>query len=677
MLHQDGSHVRQVMKNSSESSSGASPFRPAIIPGLLAAMFFAAPGVYGEDPPKDDNTLAKLLETKVSSASRYLQSLKEAPAAVTIITDEDIRRYGFRTLAEALNSISGFFLADDRNYTYLGVRGFGRPSDYTNRVIVQVNGHTLNESVYGSAPIGTDLGLDLGAVERIEVVKGPGSALYGAGAMFAVVNLIMKKGGDMDGVRVSAEAGSPGLVRGAVTAGREMKNGVDVFLSAQGTSIAGEDVYFAEFDTPETNHGIARGLDWDHNFGLFGAVSAGGLRLQALSVSRDKAYPTAAWGVLFNDDRAKTRDQRTAIELDWTGKLNPAMSLDLRASYDDYFYKGWYPYDTLSLDSSRGRAWLGEARFQWDLRANNRFVAGLLYQSHIQADYRQWDAGGVFFYGDYPFRLWSFYLHDEFEAARNLSFVVGLRHDSYSSVGGSTTPRIAVLWHAAPSTTFKLLYGEAFRKPTIYETYYEDPVTAFKANPNIRPEKIRTAEIVWEQTWGRRLYGSMSLYRYVMRDLIDQTTDPADGWVEFVNLSRVVAVGLEADLRARLASGSEIYVGYTLQAAKDSATGLRLTNQPRHLLNAGASLPVRRLFTASLRTVLEAGRMTVRGTRTPGFVLVNARVASEPLFGHLRLALMVRNLFDASYKLPGGYEHVQAAIVQEGRTVSLKAEWTF
>ncbi|MHB8093482.1 MAG: TonB-dependent receptor plug domain-containing protein [Candidatus Aminicenantales bacterium] len=665
------------MKKRLNPSGGARSFRPAIIPVLLAVLFFAAPGVRAEDPPQDDNTLAKLLETRVSSASRYLQTLREAPAAVTIITDEDIRRNGFRTLAEALNSISGFFITDDRNYTYLGVRGFGRPSDYTNRVLVQINGHTLNESVYGSAPVGTDLGLDLGAVERIEVVKGPGSALYGAGAMFAVVNLIMKKGGDLDGVRISAEAGSPGLVRGAVTVGRELGKGVDVFLSAQGTSIAGEDVYIQEFDAPETNHGIARGLDRDHHFGLFGSVSAGGLRLQALSVSRDKAYPTAAWGVIFNDDRAETRDQRIALELDWAGKLSPAMSLDLRAAYDDYSYKGWYPYDTLSLDSSRGRAWLGEARFQWDLRANNRFVAGMLYQSHVQADYRQWDAGGVFFYGDYPFRLWSFYLHDEFEAARNLSFVVGLRHDSYSSVGGSTTPRVAVLWHAAPSTTFKLLYGEAFRKPTIYETYYEDAFTNFKANPNIRPERIRTAEIVWEQTWGRHLFGSMSLYRYVMRGLIDQRTDPADGWVEFVNLSRVVAVGLEADLHARLGSGLEIYAGYTLQAAKDSGTGLRLTNQPRHLLNAGVSFPVRSLFAASLRTVLEAGRMTVRGTRTPGFALVNANFTSEPLFGHLRLALAVRNLLDASYKLPGGFEHVPAAIVQEGRTVSLKAEWTF
>lgn len=644
---------------------------------LLAAFVPAAPGLLAEEQSQGGDILAQLLDTKVSAASRYLQNLREAPAAVTIISAEEIRRYGYRTLAEALNSVSGFFVTDDRNYTYLGVRGFGRPGDYTNRVLVQINGHTLSESVYGSAPVGTDLALDLDAVERIEIIKGPGSALYGAGAMFAVVNLVLKKGRDIDGFRLSAETGSPGLIRGAVAAGREFGQGADAFISAQGTSISGEDVYFEEFDSPETNGGLARNLDWDHNFGVVGSVSTGGLKALALAVSREKAYPSAAWNTIFNDDRAKTLDQRLALELGWTGKLNAAMSLDLRAAYDDYSYKGWYPYETLYFDTSRGRAWLGEAKLQWDLRANNRLVAGVLFQDNFRADYKLWDAEDVFFDGDFPFRLGSFYLHDEFAASRQLSFIVGLRHDTYSSVGGSTTPRVAVLWHASPSGTFKLLYGEAFRKPTVYEAYYVDTEAYYKANPDIRPEKMRTAELVWEQSWGRHLYGTLSLYRYRMKDLIDQQVDPVDDWVWFVNLSQVDATGLDADLRSRLTSGLEIYAGYSLQMAKDTKADARLSNQPRHLFNAGLSLPVPRLFTASLRMVMETGRTTVRGTKTSGYALLNANLISEPLFGHLRLGISARNLFDASYELPGGIEHVPAAIVQQGRTISLKAEWDF
>ncbi len=644
---------------------------------LPFALIMSAAGLPAQEEPGIGDVLSSLLDTKVGAASRYLQTIKEAPAAVTIITAEEIRRHGFRTLAEALNSISGFFVTDDRNYVYLGVRGFGRPSDYTNRVVVQINGHTLNEPVYGSAPLGTDLALDLGAVERIEVVKGPGSALYGAGAMFAVVNLVMRKGRDADGLRVSAEAGSPGYVRGAAAWGKDLGGGVDAFLSVQGNSISGENPYFKEFDTPETNRGVAKGLDWDHNYGFFGSLASGGLTVQAMTTFREKAFPTAAWGVLFNDGRAKTRDERVFLDLEWTAKLNPAMTLNLRAGYDDYSYKGGYPYEVMSFDSSRGKAWLGEARFQWDLSSNNRLVAGMLYQDNFRADYRVWDPGNEIFYGDFPFRLRSIFIHDEFEAARNLSFVVGLRHDSYSSFGASTTPRVAVIWHASRSSTFKLLYGEAFRKPTIYEAYGEDPSTFFRSNPGIRPEKIRTAEAVWEHSWGHRLTSSVSLYRYGLRDLIDQRTNPADGWVEYVNLGRVVAFGMDADVRARPAPGLEIYAGYTFQNAEDSGTGARLTNQPRHILNAGLSLSAGRLLTASLRAVLETGRLTVQGTKTSGFALLNAQVTSEPLFGGLRLTLGIRNLFNASYKLPGGLEHVQAAIIQEGRTVRAGAEWSF
>lgn len=138
-------------------------------------------------------TLEDLLNTKIDTAAKYEQTVMEAAASVAIITSEDIDRFGWLTLSEALYSLQGFFISNDRNYEYSGVRGFGRPTDYNNRVLVQINGRSINENVYGSTPVGTDLSLDLNSVQRIEVVFGPGSALYGTGAMFAVVNVITKK----------------------------------------------------------------------------------------------------------------------------------------------------------------------------------------------------------------------------------------------------------------------------------------------------------------------------------------------------------------------------------------------------------------------------------------------------------------------------------------------------
>ena len=135
-------------------------------------------------------SLDSLLSTKISTAAKYQQTISEAASSVTIITAEDIHRHGYRTLPEALAATRGFYLSYDRNYSFLGARGFSRPSDYNNRILLLVDGNAINESVFGGAPVGTDLGVPMESLERIEIVRGPGSALYGTGAIFAVVNLV-------------------------------------------------------------------------------------------------------------------------------------------------------------------------------------------------------------------------------------------------------------------------------------------------------------------------------------------------------------------------------------------------------------------------------------------------------------------------------------------------------
>jgi iron complex outermembrane receptor protein len=138
-------------------------------------------------------SLDSLLSINVSTAARYDQSVLEAPASVTIVTAEQIQQYGYRTLADLLNGVKGFYLASDHQRTYLGIRGFNRMIDQNNRVLLLLNGHTLHESAYGSVPLGMDFGLDLNSIERVEIVRGPGSALYGTGALFAVINIITKQ----------------------------------------------------------------------------------------------------------------------------------------------------------------------------------------------------------------------------------------------------------------------------------------------------------------------------------------------------------------------------------------------------------------------------------------------------------------------------------------------------
>jgi iron complex outermembrane receptor protein len=105
--------------------------------------------------------LADLPIDSVFSASMYTQKVTEAPSSVTIITADEIRGFGHRTLADVLRTVRGFYVTYDRNYSYLGVRGFSRPGDYNARILLQVDGHRLNDNVFGSALIGTEFPLDV------------------------------------------------------------------------------------------------------------------------------------------------------------------------------------------------------------------------------------------------------------------------------------------------------------------------------------------------------------------------------------------------------------------------------------------------------------------------------------------------------------------------------------
>ena len=194
------------------------------LPGIIASsadpghflLLLATTAAFGADSGADrrrvpadtgnlkDLSLEELMDVQVRtvySASKRTQTLAEAPASVTIITADEIRKYGYRTLADILQSVRGFFVTYDRNYDYLGVRGFGRTGDYNSRVLLMVDGHRINDNVYDSAAIGTEFILDVDLIDRVEIVRGPASALYGSNAFFGVINVITRQRDGPEGRR--------------------------------------------------------------------------------------------------------------------------------------------------------------------------------------------------------------------------------------------------------------------------------------------------------------------------------------------------------------------------------------------------------------------------------------------------------------------------------------------
>ncbi len=653
--------------------------------GLCIVLFcgWNAVAQVPEQPSEDisEYSLDALLDIGISAAAKYAQTSSEAPAAVTIITSEDIRLYGYYTLGDALRSLRGFYISNDRNYVYLGSRGFSRPTDYNNRILLLIDGMVINDNVYGSAGFGTAMVLDLDIVERIEVIRGPGSALYGTGAMFAVVNVVTRSGTAVQGARVSATLGSHGDRRGTLQWGRELANGTSFLVSLIARSIAGEDIYFPEYDDPETNNGIAENLDWDDSFGALVTVHSGNLSVLARFSSREKGIPTGAYEVNFNDPASRSLDREAGLEIKYERPLGAAAAMMFRTHLNSYSFRGTYPYEDDYFEITEGR-WAGtELQYRRDFQANHRLLVGLEFQEHLRAEYRTWDTADVYFDGDFPYSTWSLYVQDERQLSEKLALTLGLRHDNHCEFQDSTTPRVALVYHPSQRTTFKLLYGHAFRAPNQYEANYEDPVEQ-KINPNLGPEKIRTAELIWEHRW-EEIFATASLYHYDMNDLIDSTVDPEDDLWYFDNLSRVATTGFELELNGRFTSGLHGYLSYSFQKAEGRAAG-ELSNSPRHLAKFGLSSPFGSWIRAAAEMSYESGRLTVYDTQTDSFLFARVNIATQAkrkksggFLEHWRFSMLIDNVFDSENSTPGRHEHIQAAIAQEGRRFVLKVEYRF
>ncbi len=618
-------------------------------------------------------SLDELLSTPLSTPSRVMMRAMEAPASVTIITAEEIARWGYRTLAEVLTAMRSFYTRYDRNYAYVGVRGFGRPGDYNCRLLVLLDGHLLNETLFQQASIGTDLVIDLNALERIELVRGPGSALFGSNAMFAVANLVTKSPEQLDGVQASLLADSRRTVEGSLAVGRRFASGVGMVISGRAGDSRGGDLYFREYDHPATSSGIAHDLDWDRFVGATAAVDYRRLVVRAGWQAREKAIPTAAWDMAFDRRPATSLDRRGFVELTYQAPLAADKEVALRTSYDFYDFRGQYPYELMWYDYDVAKWLKGNAELRWDVRPNWRVVMGAEVRRDLTARFRLWDEHRTHLDADFPFSIWSLFAEGNWQVRPGLHLNLGLRGDNYSQGHHCLTPRAALVWRPTCGSAAKLLFGQGFRAPNPYELYYEDPDVT-QGNPDLEPERVTTVEAVWEQRLGKHLYGTACVFHSAVRHLIDQVVT-ADSLLQFQNRQKERTGGAELELAARLPRGLWWQASYTYQRGVDALTGQALTNAPQHLGRGRLSLLVGRGLTASIEFVAESSRLTLARTRTAPFALTNLHLRSAPLWGHVRLGLTVRNRFDQNYEHPAGHEHRMAAIAQDRRIIAVSCEY--
>jgi iron complex outermembrane receptor protein len=618
----------------------------------------------------------------VFAASRHDESPREAPFPVFIVSRDEIRRHGYRTLADVLERVPGFYVTNDRNYQYLGVRGFGRMGDFNAHVLVLLDGTRVNENVYDYVGVGGDFVVDMDLVERVEVVLGPSASLYGTSAFFAVVNVVTRRGRDLAGGELAAGVGSFRALGVRATYGRRLDSGVEFLVSSDVFDTPGPRLYFPEFDEPATHHGVTEGTDDESHHRVFAHVEWRGLSLQASRAFREKGIPTGAYGTVFGELRNRTWDEATQVTLSGERRLGRRASASASVNYGEVGYDGDYLFaetpSVVNRDTARGQWWRLEASVLFAASGHTVSFGGE-FQDNLRQDQSNKDVQPEVVHLDSRAdgERWAFYAQDQIGLPGHVRLSAGLRYDAYPTFGGTTSPRLGLVWQRG-SLTVKALFGRAFRAPNEYELHYtaEDQVPPQRGNTALRPETIDTAELVLERSAGRDVSLLASAFHADARHLIGVSRDGDEGAMMFRNGDRIRSIGLElgAQLRRGRASARLSYAFSRTRSARDDG---RLVNSPSHLARASVSVPLGERLSAGVDAEYASSRRTLAGRETGDAFMTHATVLARGLPGRLEASASVYNLFDRRYADPGAEEHVQDLLYQDGRTFRFELLWRF
>ena len=361
----------------------------------------------------------------------------------------------------------------------------------------------------------------------------------------------------------------------------------------------GQTLFFPEFNTPANNNGITSDTDYESYTHILATLTFHGFTLQGLFSTREKGVPTAYFGAVFNDPADFNIDSHQFLNLGYQHSIGK-WQLDAHTSYDQARLQGpvpeapLMPGDPVVLNtfSFRGNWWTGEVKVSRDLFERNHLTLG----TEVRDNFRQ-DQGdllnppNVFTPEPNSSLITAFYAQDEFAITSRLTLNAGVRYDHYSTFGGTTNPRLALIYRPADKTTLKLLYGKAFSAPDVYQTspnfgiFYDD-------NLNLRPERIQSLEARVEQGLGQYFQLSGGVYRNRINDLISLVSVPGDRNFQYQNDGNAQATGMDVELSGRAANGLQGKASFDyVDAYNDSAGHPALDNSPRHMAKLDVMFP--------------------------------------------------------------------------------------
>ncbi|MDD1621585.1 MAG: TonB-dependent receptor [Methylococcaceae bacterium] len=665
----------------------------------MPALFWATASLAAPNTEEEDLALVYGDKNTVSIATGSPQALSRAPSTATVITAEDIAAMGATNLDEVLETVPGMHVSRSsiRYASAYVIRGIGGGSQTNPQVLVLQNGIPAT-TMYANDKGYAWFGVPVENIARVEIIRGPGSALYGADAYAGVINVITKTATDIAGTKLGARGGSFNTWNTWAQHGGKWGD-VDVaaHLNIGATDGIKEII---QTDAQTAN---------DRRFGTHASLAPGPVNTgydaidSSLNLSYDKWRVRAAYKLRDNletgagissalDPNSRGRAENISGDISWTDpqiardwSVGVIAAMQYYASTQPNNLQLYPPGTKLGATTFPNgliggpNSWERQLRFSGNATYSGfeghslRFGVGHddldLYRVKTVNNFILSQTGAFELYGTgeatditgiqphiRPHRrqVNYFYAQDEWNFARDWTLTAGVRHDRYSDFGDTTNPRVALVWDATVDLTAKLLYGQAFRAPSFAEQYGTNPVV--NGNPNLEPETIQTLEMAFSWQARRDTQVNLSLFHYQMKNIIRlvQNTAPAVGST-YHNTGNQHGNGLELETVWDANDALRLTGNYSYQQSIDDVTRRDTGYAAHHHIYARADWRFYEqwAFSTQLNWVGERKRSTGDNrAQIPDNTTLDLTLRSTLAKNQWDLAASVRNLFDATVLEP-------------------------
>lgn len=689
---------------------------------LLSAIFLlCCSSAAAQQVEEDELALSYGDNTQVSIATGSSQAIARAPATATVITARDIKAMGATDLDQVLESVPGLHVSVS-HIAYNPIYSFrGSFTNYNPQVLMLVNGQPIT-SIFGGNRSYAWGGMPVENIARVEVIRGPGSALYGADAYSGVINIITNTAADIHGLEYGLRAGS--------------FNTRDAWIQYGGAFGPIQAALFLRAGHSDGQHGIIESdlqSSLDPLFGTHASRAPGPVSLErdALDLRTDLSYQDWRWrlGVqkrklgfgaglaesLDPDSRAPETRVYTDLSYEKTNFL-PHWDLSAVLGYQDLRLSPGEPAYTLFPPGAFGGAFPdgvignpGHYERTGSLALSMFYTGFDTHRIRIGAGHRTADLygapefknfdlvvmpgvgpvfvplGGVVesthvpnlaYLTPHKRHLNYLFLQDEWTLARDWTLTAGVRQDDYSDFGATTNPRLALVWDAAYNVIVKLMHGRAFRAPALTEQYTRNnPVNT--GNPAIQPETVGTTELAFNWQASAAWQTNLTLFRYRMRDIIAATAnpDPSTGKT-FRNTGDQTGSGFELEASWNPTRTLRLTGSLSVQHSTDEATGKDAGLAPHQRLFGRADWRFDPSWQVGATVNHVADREREPGDTRPqlaDYTTTDLSLQRENLFGNWELRATVLNLFDRDVREPSiAPGNIRFDLPMPGRSLSVQ-----